>query len=474
MRLLDLQKQWTTFIRQGKIEDAHELYWSQMHPTIENDFCKKYKEFRDREYDWLIIPAGLTERYYVLLIKALRPKNVYFLCTNTFYNEFLDNIVAKTGLSRKQYIADIVDYEEMDLATVYSEIKKRNVLFKDAKTVVDLTRGKRIMSTGAGIMAAFFNFDIVYIDEDWVDDIKRGLPGTEKMVEARNPLYILGDLTNSHAENLFNLSSYRLAAETYHQLEKRVVDPREYIVKALIAEAYDYWDGFNYTAASVKLNEALLKMNQYNIKAYKEKIETNKMAIDELSIMHQKKSLDIMKDPRMALHLAVDLFENAARRHSVNRNDDALIRLYRLLELVSQHRLANAYGMDTAYLDVKKIIKKIADGYRTLSKDMFGVSMEISEEMGLKNGHLLLYVLEDDIWRNVSKSQLKHFFGTLRTRDQSIIAHGLEFISVKAYNQMSTFSLDFLSKLAKMTETDLDTIMKQHRFIKFEQFKKGN
>ena len=58
----------------------------------------------------------------------------------------------------------------MDISDVYSKIKLKMNLFEDKNVLLDLTRGKRIMSVGAGIVGAFFNFDLVYIDEEWIAD----------------------------------------------------------------------------------------------------------------------------------------------------------------------------------------------------------------------------------------------------------------------------------------------------------------
>src|SRR4030042_1793697 len=91
-------------------------------------------------------------------------------------------------------------------------------LFYNKKVILDLTRGKRIMSVGAGIVGAFFGFDLVYVDEEWIDEIKRGKPGTEKLVTVKNPFEVFGDLEGQEARELFNHYDYGAAIYFYKKL----------------------------------------------------------------------------------------------------------------------------------------------------------------------------------------------------------------------------------------------------------------
>lgn len=453
-------------MREGNFPEGERFYWEKMHSEVENTFCKRYEEFQKRAYDWLIIPAGLVDYYYVILIRALKPKNVCFVCTKEFRNSYLDLIVQKTGLTRDKYITDVIDYDEMDLTTVYDTIKKHYSLFHNCKTVVDLTRGKRVMAAGAGIAAAFFDFDLVYIDEDWVDDLKRGLPGTEKLVEVRNPLNVLGDLENSHAEYLFNTSAFTAAQTLYQNLRDKVIDPRESTIKYMLAQTYDYWDMFNFKAAQTKLIELLGKMTQYGMSTYLDHLKGNLEALKTLVKIQEMKKQEILKNQQIVLHLAVDLYQNSVRRHRINRNDDALARLYRILELVSQHRLAAKYDIDTARVDTLKL-KDLEETFKTLSKELYGVTKNIPSEVGLKDGHLLLYILRDALWERAEVKELSDLFSSIRTRDQSITAHGLDFVTAKGYDKLVTFVLHFLNILSSNDKKQLETIMKQHTFVTF-------
>jgi len=185
MTTKQFQNQWKSHMIKGLVSEAIDLYWDQAHEKNQKRFNKQVETLALPRYDWLIIPAGIVLHYYVLLINAVKPKKVFFLGTHEFRNQFLGFIVKKTHLKRKDYVVNAVDYDNLDIATVYGIIKDNLKLFKGKKVLVDLTRGKRVLTAAAGVMASFNRYDIAYIDEDWVDEIKRGLPCTEKLLKVR-------------------------------------------------------------------------------------------------------------------------------------------------------------------------------------------------------------------------------------------------------------------------------------------------
>ena len=122
-----LRENWLELVKNTKTDEANSLYWEKLFPLIEKQFFEN-NELKG-EYDWLILPVGLESSYYILLIKAIKPKNVYFLGTGEFKRDFLDKIIEKAGLKASRYIVDTLEYEEMDIADVYEKIRKHLDLF---------------------------------------------------------------------------------------------------------------------------------------------------------------------------------------------------------------------------------------------------------------------------------------------------------------------------------------------------------
>ena len=452
----ELRENWLSLIRNSKVREAEELYWNSMFSSIEKSFLEKNKA--SNEYDWLIIPAGLESSYYILLIKALKPKNVYFLGTKEFKEDFIDIITEKSGLKPSQVVMDTLQYTEMNISDVYERIRSKLDLFYNKKVVLDLTRGKRVMSVGAGIVGAFFGFDLVYLDEQWVDDIKRGMPGTEKLVTVKNPFEVFGDLEGQEAKELFNNYNYGAAIYFYKKLREKVADPRKMEIEEILAEAYFQWTSFNFKAALAKLDLLIKKSRQYSLKT-DPRLEDNLKVLRILSLINTDNPKNLSDESN--LHIIIDLYSNAQRKAEVGMYDDAVSRLYRVLELISQYRL-ETHNIETSSPE----LASLASEYKTLAREIYGFDKEAPFEVGLKDGYILLYILQDYLVDKDSLEDLRKMFGVIRVRDTSIIAHGLQLAGEPAYKNMNQLARKFIDRICNKLGQNFDNLARQHSFIK--------
>ncbi len=451
-----LRDKWLSLIKQARIDKANEFYWKDLFPLIEKKFLEENKV--EEQYDWLILPAGLEASYYILLIKSIKPKNVYFLGTREFMNSFLDIIIEKSGLKASQYIINQLEYWEMDVADVYQKIRQHLDMFSNKKVILDLTRGKRIMSVGAGIVGAFFGFDLVYVDEEWLDDVKRGKPGTEKLVKVKNPFEVFGDLEGQEARELFNNYNYGAAIFFYKKLREKVVDPRAMEIEELLSETYLHWNSFNFSAAFAKLSYLIKKSEQYKIKI-DSRISDNFSVLSILNSINVERTEDLNDD--FTIHVIIDLYANALRKAETGMFEDAICRLYRVLELISQARL-RSYHIETTDQD----LSRFEQDYKKLTKEIYGFEKLLPLEIGLKDGYVLLFILKDYLLENETLEDLKNMFGVIRTRDTSIIAHGLKLAGEKPFRNMESLAKKYIEKICKKQGQDFQKILRQHTFIK--------
>ncbi len=452
--LAELRETWLSLVRQTRINEANTLYWERLFPLVEKEFLAHNKI--EEHYDWLVLPCGLEASYYILLIKAIRPKQVYFLGTEEFVAEFLETIIKNTGLKASEYIFDKISYEGLDITDVYDKIRARLNLFIDKKILMDLTRGKRIMSVGAGIVGAFFGFDLVYIDESWVDDVKRGMPGTEKLVMVRNPFEVFGDLELREARAFLNNHNYGAALALYRRIQQKIVDPRNVEIEAFLSEAYMHWNSFNFKAAVSKLQTAVDKLQQYHIKAKPEILE-NLIALKVLDTGSQ----EIIKSEEFNLHVIIDLYCNAMRKSEVGIFEDAISRLYRVLELITQNRL-KSHGIETLGSD----LTPYESAYKAVTKEIYGIEKNPPMEIGLKDGFILLYIKQDYLLEGCTPNDLKRMFGVIRARDMSIIAHGLQLAGEKVFVNLNTLTKDLIQKICIKQNRNLPLLLHQHTFVK--------
>jgi CRISPR-associated protein (TIGR02710 family) len=453
--IANLVEKWISLVRTD-IEEAEDFYWKNIFPLVEKKFLDSQK--LDEKYDWLILPCGLEASYYILLIKALKPKKVYFIGTREFKEYFLNRIIERTGLKPSDYIVDTLDYDEMDVADVYDKIRRHLDLFYNKKVVLDLTRGKRIMSVGAGIVGAFFGFDLVYIDEGWIDEIKRGRPGTEKLVTAKNPFDVFGDLEGQEARELFNYYNYGAAMYFYKRLREKVADPRKIEIEELLAEAYLHWNSFNFKAALMKMNALVKRSEQYGVRINPH-VHENLVALKILDSADPDSPESL--DDEFNLHIIIDLYANALRKAETGMFEDAICRLYRVLELVSQARL-RSYSINTIGQD----LSRFEQPYKAITKEIYGFEKLLPLEIGLKDGYILLFILKDYVVDGETLEDLKNMFGVIRIRDTSIIAHGLKLAGEKPFRNMDALAKKFIERICKKQEQDMNKLLKQHTFIK--------
>lgn len=235
--LEELREKWKKLMSKGELEKANEVYEKELFPFVQEKFINAVqamiKSGKIPTYDLIVVPMGMEWKYPTMLINALKPKQIYFLGSKEAEKVFLDKVIEKTNLKQSQYERDVAEYVGMDLAEIYDKIKKRVEIFKGKKVAVDLTRGKRVMTAGAAIVGDFFGCDLIYIDEDWIDEIKRGVPGTERLVFVKNPLHISGDLEQIFALELFNRYEFVAAQKCL----------RNFIAKFLIHVKWkqNYW-----------------------------------------------------------------------------------------------------------------------------------------------------------------------------------------------------------------------------------------
>ena len=106
-----LKREWLRLYNEDRAA-AESFYWEKLYPQIEQKFLAetgaRVQSGQIPRYDCLILPVGLEASYYILLIKALRPLQVYFIATREGERLVLDKIVKMTGLTQNQYQKDIV------------------------------------------------------------------------------------------------------------------------------------------------------------------------------------------------------------------------------------------------------------------------------------------------------------------------------------------------------------------------------
>jgi len=132
--------------------------------------------------------------------------------------------------------------------------------------------------------------------------------------------------------------------------------------------------------------------------------------------------------------LLLDLFANAERRFEEARIDDAILRLYRLMEMIAQERLLNRYGIDTSDVSEEKIPDSLRERFANSYRNSRDNKIKIAQNAAFE----LLAALGDDIGKAFEENRSR-FLNIQTSRNQSYLAHGFGSSKEKTYVDLRDF-----------------------------------
>jgi len=287
-------------------------------------------------------------------------------------------------------LEDIDDFHEC-YTKIGEEIKKK----EDYEIIIDYTSGTKTMTTSAAICAMLYQKRLTLVAG------KRGengivIPGTEAAREQ--------NLFAAYDKYLFDMvkeafNSYRFGEAMDYLTQIVALEEKEPYKK--LVQAYDFWDKFEHEKAFQMLE---------GVKD--ERTDANKSFLGRLTKGREKEDF-----------ILVDLMNNARRRMEEGKYDDAVARLYRIIELVAQYRLRAKYEIESGDVDVwhlmtlGKLEKKTVEKYE-MSRDEAG-----KIKLPLRKDFELLHNLGDEVGKKfLEDNSMKDM---LAKRNNSILAHGL-------------------------------------------------
>jgi len=139
-----------------------------------------------------------------------------------------------------------------------------------------------------------------------------------------------------------------------------------------------------------------------------------------------------------------DLVGNALRRAEQGRYEDAILRLYRAVELLAQLRLRHEFGLNTEDLDLNKL-----RAY-PLPEDLDQLLDQRKKEgrawAGLWDAYRVLAALNDPVgqlFANEAKDKIRNL---LSLRNQLFLEHGMRPVHRKEWEKAKEIALEFLEK----------------------------
>ncbi|AHY48067.1 TIGR02710: CRISPR-associated protein, TIGR02710 family (plasmid) [Rubrobacter radiotolerans] len=380
----------------------------------------------------------MPDRAKALILLASRPESVEIAVERlqpealavVVSQEVLEAVVLKGAESkdRARLLYRMVD-DPMEISDAFSKFGRaladlEALGYAREEVLLDATGGTTPMRLGAALAAMTRGIPMVhqrvpqrYVDGRWERDESKEV----EVWPMDNPLEATGLLREGQAVELFNRRDYGAAALVFEDIVSKVSGvgrAHYYRGLLLLSEGYAAWDVADYGVALSKLAAAKGELEVDFSEA-----QISERAADLVAgIPANLRFLGKVRG-RLSVENVVDMLENARRRIvDQGRYDDGVARLYRVVEMHHQQRLAQR-SVAASEVDWEKVDEKSRRRFLKAS----GLE-ELPPVLDLSRARALDRILSGGVPEE-DDTVLKDL---LQKRNRSILAHGIEPIGEKA------------------------------------------
>lgn len=405
----------------------------------------------------LILSVGGSPEPIIKSINEQKPPYIIFLPSLGTHQDIRQKIEPRLTYSpTDKYVGDTLSNPQ-DLMICVQEMRqtiekalKAMGLAQITPLVADITGGTKIMSAALSLVMMEYEgsrFSYVGGEKRTKNGVGVVENGWEQLRHLDNPWEIMALRELRDMAQAFNEGRFHSALEIARQLANNIDDKGKkkfYSGWQEILEAYHLWDSFNYKKARGKYEQGLGKIEPYMAHKFR------KGLLKELNKSHELlnktesdfKSLDKNTKENSAAHkdsgqiYLRDLVANAQRRGQAGRFDDAVARLYSVIEKAAKIKLQIAHDIDNSKVDKEKVPKK----YQT---DLPDPDDKGRIRLALEKSFHLLEALGDPLGHLYRKREAE-LRKNLGARNMSLLAHGYKPVEEQTYKDLLNLSLDFL------------------------------
>ncbi|MEZ0329684.1 MAG: TIGR02710 family CRISPR-associated CARF protein [Dissulfuribacterales bacterium] len=387
----------------------------------------------------MIISLGGSPQPVITSIIKYRPLFISFLVSHDTCNLIADiekTLTQDHEIHYKKEITLVDDVNELMHCYQKAEEAVSRILrhqYNKDKVIVDYTGGTKNMSVALALAAVTHGFSFSYVGGK--DRTKDGIgivkDGSEEVYQSINPWDFLALDEKKKIAAFINVADFKAAKDLLEELASKAVKNRAIFRKTgLIVELLYQWDLFNYKVACQiyrrKELTDLLDSDDPNIKDF----------ADHIFKLQSFLEVIVKNEGKPHKNLVLDIFANAERRYKQGKIDDAILRLYRLVEMMAQERLMSSYQIDSSNVDLGKVPKNLREEFETRNAD--GKTGQI--KIGLNASYRLLKELGDGLGTVFFDN--KHIFENLQSaRNLSYLAHGFSSPKPDTYSNLKRFIL---------------------------------
>ncbi|MBD3192259.1 MAG: TIGR02710 family CRISPR-associated protein [Candidatus Heimdallarchaeota archaeon] len=273
--------------------------------------------------------------------------------TKTIALELVDFFGYKLEENAKLFYCDPYDTSSIAEAGLKAmDFFKKNELAKE-DILFNSTGGTKGMTIAIAHLSFSENIPTYYVQSKLAQTNREDRIYLDQKIELLdNPAETLGVSLEKRAKKAFNTYNFLKAIELFDRLQSVIDANKRLIYKSLkfLAEAYYYWDLFDFKRAGQKLSGAIGIMEPNLRCKYGQKyqqvhsqLQSQHELISQLQGVNLKNVSEVGAEILLILYF--ELVNNATRRED-NKFDDAIGRYYRLLEATAQLLLWKKHGVN--------------------------------------------------------------------------------------------------------------------------------
>jgi len=369
-------------------------------------------------------------------IKNCNADKVFFVVSQESREAILPLIISQIDKDKQYEIIRVRDPD--DIQSCYQELSFK---FKEIRgrfdfVTVDYTSGTKAMTGTLVILGSLYEADnLTYVAGERHNGIVT--KGLEKIRSVR-PYFITRERKLLKAISFFNQCRFDACLSIIEEIECGVPDTDwlSFYSNPLkqASLAYSAWDKFNH-------EDAFNCLKQVKLDAFAQ----NKAFLGKL-----------LRDEEKEPYYIADIMSNAQRRGEIEgKYDDAVARLYRVMELIGQYQLKK-YGIeDTSSVSVEDIPQEL--------KQEWHIEGKVKIKIALEKDYRFLAAKGDKLGENFLQD--KELRNLLSKRNSSILAHGLVSVTENTYYGLKAKTASYASQAVK----NLNQLLDMSTFLKWPE-----
>lgn len=403
----------------------------------------------------MIVSVGGTPAPIVKSIREHKPDFVAFLASQETC-DLVAQIRKETAHNDCPVKSELTLVEDVnDLLHCYQRAEEtvQRVLsrgFRNDEVIVDYTGGTKNMSVAVALATISHGFTFSYVGGE--ERSKNGtgtvIDGKEEVFRNLNPWDVLAVEERKAIGLLFNQYQFKAAKDLAEALLRKTTRQKTLFKRIGSAiDGYYKWDLFRHREALDSFRRAgiddMINDEDESIRTFATATKENLMALQEIVDNGNKPSL-------LLIH---DMYSNAERRFEEGKIDDAILRLYRLVELISQERLLSGHGIATSDVKIEQMPENLVESFTKKYQNTRDGKIKIPQAASFT----LLSSLGDPVGRTYEMKRSR-FLDIQTARNGSYLAHGFAHSKEKTYLDLRSFILE----LHVIEEEEVKTFPKLH------------